>query len=263
MTQVYKYLNKSPTQTIVVGSYTILPYHAFYSNEPVPELERLDGTLLDKYLNGEARQDPAVFNYYQPVISSEKGDGIKLNIDNPQYGWHDLLSPTTPYSGPATYTPSFEDMVTDLPRYRFKVNDRSYHEFHIPHDYAPGTDLYIHVHWVLNTAPSLGGTTTWEFGTTYAKGYSQQSFNQLKYLSVSQVASITPLVHHIAEVKLSVSGGSASQLDSIDIETDGLILVRTKLHANTCGSDPFMLFCDLHYQSTNLATKNKNYNFWQ
>ena len=262
MPNIYKYLNKSP-EVLTTTNFSIAPYGQIVSEQTIPELDKLDGTLLEKFINGEPRQDPSEFNYYQPVISNEKYDGIKLNIDDPNFGWHDLLSPTIPYTGPANESPTFEEFVTDVHAYRFKVGDKSYHQFHIPHDYAPGTDLYIHTHW-LSTSNSIepNSTVIWEFASTYAKGYEQQVFNTPKLLQVSKVASTTPLIHHISEIKLSVSGGSSTQLDSDQIETDGLIIVRTKLHTNNTPSNLFMLFCDLHYQSTGIPTKNKNYNFW-
>jgi hypothetical protein len=263
MANIYKYVNRTNTE-LSTQNYTIPPYGALvFTNSTIPELDRIDGTLVDKYLNGEARQDPDEFNYYQPVISNEQGDGIKLNIDNPQFGWHDLLSPTTPYTGPANTAPTFNEFVTDVHAYQFKVGDKSYHQFHIPHDYAPGTDMYIHVHWLHNNESVLANSTViWEFASTYAKGYEQQAFNEPKLLQVSQVANQTPLMHHISEIKLTVSGGSATQLDTDQIETDGLIIVRTMLHTNGTPDDLFMLYTDLHYQSTGIPTKNKNYNFW-
>lgn len=71
-------------------------------------------------------------------------------------------------------------------------------------------------------------------------------------------------VHYISEVKLSTVGGSASTLDTNLLEPDGLIPVRTSLLANPISpsTDPFMLFCDIHYQTTGVPTKNRNYEFW-
>lgn len=262
MTDVYKYVNRT-NATLTVGVYVIEPYDSVTLEFADDFLDRVDGTLLDKYKNGEARQDPSEFNYYQPVLSSEKYDGIKLNIGDPQFGWHDLLSPTTPYTGPANESPTFTEFVTDIHAYQFKVGDKSYHQFHIPHDYAPGTDLYIHVHWLQTSGlVQPNSVVTWEFASTYAKGYQQQMFSQPKLLQVSQTANQTPLIHHISETKLTIAGGDTTHLDTNQIETDGLIVVRTKLHANGMPVNPFMLFCDVHYQSTGIPTKNKNYNFW-
>lgn len=259
---IYKYVNRRPYQ-ITVGTIVIPPYGEYISyNQTVPELDRVDGVLVDKHFNAAFRQEPVEFNYYQPVISHEKGDGIKLNADNPQFGWHDLLSPITIDSGAATGKPTFSTLVGSIKKYQFKVGDHSFHQFHLPHDYLPGSDLYIHVHWTHNSAEVLGGQTTWSFEATYAKGYNQSQFNTPVTTTVTQQVVTTPLTHQIAETKLSTLGGTGGLLDSAAIETDGLVLVKTTLQASTLAVDPFMMYCDIHYQSTGRPTKNKNADFW-
>jgi len=55
-------------------------------------------------------------------------------------------------------------------------------------------------------------------------------------------------------------------INSNNIEPDGLLLVRTWRNssrtADTLDVAPFLHFVDIHYQSTNLPTKNKNYPFY-
>ena len=43
-----------------------------------------------------------------------------------------------------------------------------FNEFHIQHDWVPGTDLYVHSHWSTADAPT--GTTDWMFDIICAKG---------------------------------------------------------------------------------------------
>lgn len=260
---VYRYVNRT-NHVITTTNYTIPIAGEYISyNAPVAELDRLDGTLVDKYKNLVPRQDPSEFNYYHPVVSNEKGDGLLLDINSPTAGWHDLLSATTVDRDNASSMPNFAVLVGGIKKYQFDVNDESFHNFHLPHDYLPGSDIYIHVHWTHNSGAVTSGSTTWNFEATYAKGYSQSQFNAPVNLQVTQAVVTTPLTHQIAEIKLSTPGGSASQLNSNLLETDGLILVRTSLVSNTMGVAPFMLFCDVHYQSTGIPTKNRNYNFWQ
>lgn len=260
---IYRYVNRT-NHVITTTNYTIPIAGEYVSyNAPVAELDRIDGTLVDKYKNLVPRQDPSEFNYYHPVISSEKGDGVLLNIDDPKAGWHDLLSATTVDRDNASKMPDFNAFVGSIKKYQFAVGDESFHNYHLPHDYLPGSDIYIHVHWAHTSVLVTGGSTTWNFEASYSKGYNQGQFNTPVNVQVTQDVVVTPLTHQIAEIKLSIPGGSASQLDSNLLETDGLILVRTSLVSNTIGVNPFMLFCDLHYQSTGIPTKNRNYNFWQ
>ena len=260
---IYRYVNRTQ-KPVVVGGITIPVAGDYISyDQPVPALDRLDGSLVDKYLNGRERQDPSEFNYYHPVISHEKGDGIYLNIGDPRYGWHDMLSYITVDTGAATGKPTFTSLVGNIKKYQFKVGDECFHMFHVLHDYAPGTDWYIHAHWTQNQ-PVTSGSVTWQFEASYAKGYSQAQFTSpAKVLTVTQIASTTPLTHQIAETQLTNPGGTGGLGNSNNLETDGIMMVRTTLLNNTTGVDPFLLFVDVHYQSTGIPTKNKNFNFWQ
>jgi hypothetical protein len=152
----------------------------------------------------------------------------------------------------------------------FAANDVSDNRFHIPHDYAPGTDLYIHVHWSHN-GTAISGSAGFTHRHTYAKGHNQAIFPAEKTITSSQTtASIgtTPQYQHfIVETQLSTPGGSASLLDTNLIEPDGLILMNTAfstIPTITGGSPnrPFIHFIDIHYQSTGVGTKQKAPNFY-
>lgn len=258
----YKYVNRTDS-SLSVGQITIPPRGEYVSITTVEELDKLDGILVNKYINQVSRSDPKEFNYYRPVISHNKGDGIQLNGNNPQFGWHDLLSFITIDIGAASNKPTFTTFIGTLKKYRFAIGDESYHNFHLPHDYLPGSDIYIHVHWAVNAPNVLNGTTEWNFEATYSKGYTQAQFNTPINVPVIGVGTVTtPYTHYITEVRLSGTD-EPSLLNTQNLETDGIILVRTSLTNHTLGVDPFMMFCDLHYQSTNLATINRNHNFWQ
>ena len=108
----------------------------------------------------------------------------------------------------------------------------------------------------------------WGFEVTYAKGHQQAAFAAPITTTVQQNANATVYYHHIAEVQLSATTPSGSQLDSDDLEVDGLILVRAYLSANnitvSAGSvpAPFLHMVDIHYQSTGIGTKQKAPNFY-
>lgn len=264
---IYRYVNRH-SHSITVGQITIPANGEYISYDAtVPTLDAVDGVLVDKHINGAFRQDPVEFNYYQPVVSNSKGDGIKLNAENPQYGWRDLLSPTTVYEGAAAHKPTFETFIGNIRAYQFDVNDESFHEFHIPHDYVPGTDVWVHAHWTYNGAAATG-SVTWTWEASLAQGYARGVYNAPVLVSATQTAPAVPLTHMIAAVKLSSSGGVGGLLNTDLIEPDALIKTRLFLAANTMSDakKPFMSFSDMHYQSTNLSTKNPihtaNTDFW-
>jgi hypothetical protein len=193
------------------------------------------------------------------------GSGVGLLVDkvNPTYGWNDFLG-SIMVRGVAATDPNYVTYNGGLLAYRFDINDQVFIEFHILHDYAPGTDLYLHAHWSHNTAGVTTGSVTWSFEVLYAKGHDQAAFTTAKTVTITQAASTTQYQHMIAEVQATISGGSVTQQDTDDIEIDGLLLVRVSLTANTmdAGAKPFLHMCDIHYQSTGFISKNKSPDFY-
>lgn len=190
--------------------------------------------------------------------------------------WHDMLGPIS-IRGVGASDPSYNIYQGSIRGYHFDVNEEVFIEYHIPHDYVPGTDLHIHAHWSINgkttagvTAGTVtGGTVTWGFEVTYAKGHNQAAFiSPVTRTQASDTVSSTLYQHYITETQISAASPAATQIDSDNIEVDGLILVRCYLSANnitvSSGSKPapFLHMVDLHYQSTNMGTKNKAPGFY-
>jgi len=201
----------------------------------------------------------ALFN--DILLSASIGIGMKLQPGNPNFGWRDLKgSPRIRATGGtdpafAVYNPAGSNNIRQL---QFSVNDEVWIEYHIPHDYAPGTDLHIHFHWSLNQA-GVSENVTWGANVLYAKGFNQQAFGgTTTNVTILQASSTTQFQHRISEVQLSTNG----QINGKDIEVDGVILARVYLNANSGATEPFLHFTDIHYQSTNLPTLNKAPNFY-
>jgi hypothetical protein len=219
------------------------------------------------------------------VLPKTSGKGILLDPDAPTYGWHDMLGDikTRPAAGGgAAAQPDFVAYRGNVYAYRFGTTAPNNHlheafiEFHVPHDYAPGTDLYLHAHWSQNVVDTGGpasvpGDAEWFWDVSYAKGHGTAGGSADPFVApiaptVVQQGSTTQYGHMIAETQLSDSAPSGVQLDSDDIEVDGLILVR--IHRtpgagnDTLDQDTFLHYCDIHYQSTNLATKGKVPDFY-
>lgn len=260
---IYKYVNRTG-DTIVIGAYTLTPFAGITTDSSIAILDKVDGILVDKYVNQVSTTNRVDFNSDSPVVSNSQDGGIRLDIADPTYGWHDLLSPTVIYAGASANKPSFDTFRGNIRQYSFVVNDESFHHFHLPHDYKAGSDMYIHTHWTHTASDVLSGSVTWEFEVTYSKGYARGIWPVSRTFTVTQDASTTPYTHMIAETLLSNTGGTSGRIPSEDLETDGIVEVRLKLLSNTLTNTPriFMNFCDVHYQTTGLPTKNRNYNFW-
>ena len=196
------------------------------------------------------------------VFPSTTGFGIQVNQSAPQFGWVDLLGPLN-IRGTGNFDPSWNSYMTNIRQYQFSVTDECWFEYHIPHDYVPGSNMYIHAHWSVNTHVTFG-SVTWGFDITTAKGYNRAAFPNTVSISIQQTASTTAYQHMIAESQFSSSTPSENQINNNLFETDGLILVHVSLDANTMNNSaqPFLHFVDIHYQSTQIATRGRNYPFY-
>jgi hypothetical protein len=210
------------------------------------------------------------------TLSKATNKGIKVDTTTPTYPWHDLLGPVT-IRGTGGSDPAFNIYRGGIREHQFNAGNEVFLDFHIPHDYVPGSDLHLHFHWSINgttragaaAGTVTGGTVTWGGEITYAKGHNQAAFGApVTSTVVSGTTASTLYQHYITEVQISASSPSGSQIDSDDIETDGLLFVRAYLSANnitvSSGSvpAPFLHFVDIHYQSTGIGTKNKAPNFF-
>lgn len=200
------------------------------------------------------------------VLDKTTGKGIKIDTGTPTFGWRDLLGKIRT-RGVGGTDPNDATYSGNIKAYQFSVNDECWVDYHIPHDYVPGTDIFLHFHWSHNSAIVTGGSVTWGADITYAKGHDQAAFSTPVNITVVGNASTTQYQHIITEIQISASTPSGSQIDTDNLEPDGVIMIRGYLSANDITSsgavpDPFLHFKDIHYQSTNIATKNKAPDFY-
>lgn len=181
--------------------------------------------------------------------------------------WHDLLGPIE-VRGVGLRDPAWNVFRNGIRQYQFDVLDECWQVFHIPHNFRYGTDLHIHAHWAHAATTVTGGSVTWGFEVTYSKGHQQAAFPATVTRTVTQNANATQYFHMIAETQITDEFPDGTQIQKFDVEVDGLILVRTFLSANnmTVSSgqppSPFLLTVDIHYQSTDVGTKNKAPDFY-
>ena len=219
------------------------------------------------------------------VLPKTSGYGIQVDTTTPTFGWRDIIGAieTRPAAGGgAASLPDFVVYRGSIYQYRFGTTapNNHLHEaflgFHIPHDYVPSSDLFIHVHWsqiVVDTGgtAAVPGVAKWYFDISYADGHgtaggAADPFVAPITVSITQQGSTTQYGHLIAEVQFSNNGGTGGLFDSASIQVDGLFLVRVYRDptdvADTLNQDTFVHSVDIHYQSTNVATKQKAPNFY-
>lgn len=200
-----------------------------------------------------ARFDAAVKEAIESIMG-RRGTPIALATDTGER-WKDLLCEITTRTTGAG-TPAYNTFVAPNRSYQFALNDEVYNTMHVPHDWKPGTPVYVHIHWFGSNTNT--GTVTWDLNWTYAKGYGQVAFSANQLVQVTQAHCGIANGHNIAEF-------SASQAILPDgFEPDGLLKVATKLSAKAFTGNVFADYIDLHYQSdeTNTTTKNPINGAW-
>jgi hypothetical protein len=203
------------------------------------------------------------------VLDKTSGVGIKVDNTTPTYPYRDIIGHMN--AGAGATDPTLSTFIGGSFRsWAFAANDKIDIDFHVPHDYAPGTDLFLHYHWSHN-GTAISGNIVATVTHTYAKGHNQASFTAEKTLvytyNTVDIATTPRYIHRIEELQLSQVGGSATLLDTSLIEPDGMIGVSftmTTPPTITGGApnNPFVFFVDVHYQSTGIGTKQKSPNFY-
>ena len=200
------------------------------------------------------------------VMSAATSVGIMINTANPTWGWRDITSSLfTRNSANAAVVAQFRGTIYDYQFTTGAAAKEAFANFHIPHDYVMGSDLHIHIHthWSLPAAEL--NKVKWNFDISYAK-----RVNNLGTYNAF-IAPITTLIvatacnatygHRVSEIQITGPALTGSMLRVSDIEPDGILLTRIYRDnadpADTVTAEPFLHFIDIHYQSTNLSTKNK------
>lgn len=201
------------------------------------------------------------------LIPSTSGVGIKTNPASPSYMWKDLIGNIGLRGGGSD--PAMNTYRGNVRQYQFAVNDEMQMVFHMPHDWVPGTDLYIHIHSSHTATTITGGTFDFTFEFLFAKGFNQSAFSApVTSATIACPASTTQYQHQVTEIQITASSPSVNQINNSVIEVDGLLIGRLKFTANNSTISggapvlPFVHAVDIHYQSTNIGTKNKAPNFY-
>jgi hypothetical protein len=197
---------------------------------------------------------------------------IKRDLDDPKCTWKDLIGDVKPKTI-GVGAPTLDTIRGAVRAFRYSNGDDGDIIFHIPHDYVPGTDLYLHPHWTHN-GTNISGSFVITYNFTYADRTSTAPADifiadRVLTHTINTGMNITDTpqyAHRVDEIQITSAGGSASTLDKATIQTDGILILHydvDTIPTITGGSgEPFILTLDIHYQSTNLGTPNKDPDFY-
>lgn len=211
------------------------------------------------------------------VLEKTSGRGIKVDITTPTFGFADLLGDQFSKNTGAT-KPTLAAYNGAVDAWQFANGDEAFLTYHIPHDYVPGTDIHLHIHWSQTSATVTGGTLDFKYTFIHAKGHNQASGSAFTSTPITGTfssinindggAGLTRYQQHFTEVTISAATATAALLDRDDLEPDGVIeltfeMVTNNLTDSVTVLDPFIHYVDIHYQTTGLiGTKAKAPDFY-
>lgn len=219
-------------------------------------MSKLINTALEG-LTGQNKIGGSVVVGDNLIMQKTTGKGIKVDELSPAFGYRDITADIV-LRGIGTDPTWSQIDATVFYGYKFIIGKKAYLVFHVPHDYVPGSDIFIHVHFLTNyVGVNKDQPVKWQFTTAFAKGYNRGAFNLGSPNVTTAEATPTQLYDHcIAE---------NGAITLTDLEVDSLIMVELERITNggtDNTDDVFVLTADVHYMSNDLATKDKNYPFY-
>tara|TARA_Y100000310_G_scaffold303578_1_gene342051 strand:- start:88 stop:714 length:627 start_codon:yes stop_codon:yes gene_type:complete len=190
------------------------------------------------------------------VWPKASGSGIKVDLTTPTFPWHDILG-TIDIQTTGPNNPSYLQVgATSFYDFQFDIGEKCQINFHLPHDYAEGTDVHFHAHWIADGTDT--NTVKWQFEYAYADGHGGGVFplGSSTTVTAEEAAAGVAYTHMVTETTAQTISGC---------EPDGIIqcIITRITNGGTNNTDNiFLKEADVHYQSTGIGTKNKSPDFY-
>lgn len=196
-------------------------------------------------------------------LTNAEGDANLDHFDlKTKDGWFDIVSEFYTRGGPAA--PGVSQFLGGIYLLEFSDTDtlEAFANFHIPHAYKPGSMIYPHVHFSVQS--NNAGTVRWGFEYTFARSAASTGQTAFPTTSTIYIDYVVPAnsayKHFIAEA------GEGAGIPGTHIEVDGMILSRVfrePAHANdTFVGSVWAITADLHTEVDRASTPNRAPNFY-
>lgn len=167
------------------------------------------------------------------IVPKGAGTGIKVDTDAPGWGWADMLGTIDVRGTSGGANPKWAVYLGGIYQYSWGTVGgvtECFINYHLTHDFIPGTDIYIHAHYSTVAAPT--GQVNWLFEAAAAAGYDRDLFEgtdgSAATITVGAVSTPTGVRRHtIAETLLATAGGLVSIADNVSITSGAAILTSS------------------------------------
>lgn len=182
----------------------------------------------------------------------------KMHIDGyvkHKYGWKDNVVQITPELGDRT---RWKDIGNGIYAMQFTAGDFVTANYHVNHDYAEGTDAYIHAHVVCASAQQAGAKLTILVDYLIARGHSQGESLTAPTTQIEMEYIFTG--NEVAGEHLVIECGDDQAFDLL--EPDAIMCCKLGLGSETVTGSVYVMTLDIHYQSSGEVTLNKEPSFY-
>jgi hypothetical protein len=250
-----------------------MPNHADLTTTELHESKGTDAATVDEVFVADGAGSGEYKKLHESSIDTtghEKGrslisDGAGgASFDTPV--WNDLQGKLIPKASGAG-SPNRTTYIGNISDYAFALNDIVDINYHIPHDYAPGTDIFLHMHWS-HTGTNISGTLEVTFFSTIAAGHDVGTFGTEIAPTITRsslaIGTAAQRQHLLDEIQLSATSPSATQFDTATLVPDTIIIMSVKLTTlpTVTAGALFLHEVDIHYQSSFEGTANKVPDFY-
>ena len=153
------------------------------------------------------------------ILPKTSGAGIQVDTAAPTFPWRDMPGELIPKTT-GTGTPTWSVLTGSNSDYSFTTGDKVDVKIPVPHDYLPGSDLFLCLDWCHN-GTAISGAFLNTVSVTYSKGSQQTVWSTpvvlTLYKTTPNVATIPQLQVQSTEVQLSTSGGYLASAVNVTI----------------------------------------------
>ena len=181
-------------------------------------------------------------------------DGVSQ--DAVRAGWRDYPFAVTTPEG-SLYAPVWKSWEDDFRKPAFEHGRRTDFEgaIHLDHDYVPGSMVYPHIHWTLNT--DNAGVVRWIITWKFARRADSPT-GITRYTAAQQLVMETVVPANSAGKHLVSEPATGFGMLHADFDVDSVILIRGTRdgeHTNdTFEADAFVTFGDAHARVDKIGT---------
>ncbi len=226
--------------------------NAIYVSATAGELTQIKpSTQEDPHIQSVALPMEATLIMFNPAFKSDVLNDVVMMNDN---NWDDLRFPVGAIKLGAANPPDEQAYKGGLVlSYPSNANRIAYVTAQMPHPWVEGSDVELHIHWVIPTSGAGGGAENVKWDFTYSWANQEAAFPAETSISVTiDVQNQVADVH--TRTDMIIATGTDKTFSSVLI----ISIERDVSVANDYADKAYLVEFDIHYKKNRLGTYNQD-----